>query len=350
MPFLTEDDIAKLLKAPLSDNIWLIYGDDGFLKDHYCNKLISACVNEELKFFNFHTYNDDESSLDEIFADADNLPVMSDKTCLLIKNYPLCDLGEKQLADFAEKLGNIPDTTVMIFFYNTHELIAGKNIVPKWEPAVNIINDRGMAVNLSHRTQNKMAKMLVARAKDRGTSIGEQEASYLIELVGDDMQNLLNEFNKVCSYADGSPVTKEMIDQTAIKTIDANVFDISSSIFSGDTDKAFAVTNELLRIKTPVQPIIGALAKTYTDLYRFKCALKVEKSYEDFAPAMGYKGSYSYSFRQLTRIARSCSMQSVRKALDILLETDVKSKSTAFDPTTLMSELIARLAEATETR
>lgn len=350
MSFIDEEGIAKKLKSGITDNIWLICGDDAFLKDHYCRKLTDACVSENLRFFNFHTYNDDEKTLNDIFETAGNMPVMSDKTCLLIRNFPLCDLGERQLEDFKEKLKNIPDTTVLIFFYNTYELYDGKYVVSKWSETVNIIDSMGIIVNLSHRGQNKMARMLISRAKDRGTSIGEEEADYLIETVGDDMQNLLNEFNKVCAYADSKPVTKEMIDAVAVKSVDANVFDISIAILSGDTDRAFAITNELLRTKTPVQPIIGALAKTFADLYRYKCASAAGKTVDDFAEAFSYKGNYSYSFRQLSSHAARISVKGIRSALDILTENDVKTKSMAFEPAVLMSELISRLAEACRAR
>lgn len=345
MSFTDEDGIAKKLKAPVNDNIWLIYGDDGFLKDHYCAKLVDACVSDELKFFNFHTYNDNESSLDDIFAAADNLPVMSDRTCLLVRNYPLCELGKNQLAEFKKKLEQLPETTVIIFFYNTIELTDGRNIVSKWSDAVNLLAGKGIAVNLSHRSQNKIVKTLVSRASSRGTVIGTEEAQYLIAVAGDDMQILLNEFNKVCAFANGKPVTKEMIDQTAVKSIEANVFDISAAILSGNTDKAFAVTAELLRTKTPVQPIIGAIAGTFVNLYRYKTASDARRGVDDFASAFGYKGNYGYTFRQLSPFLRSVSENGLRMALDALLETDVKTKSTAFDPSTLMSELIARLAE-----
>lgn len=350
MPLIDENALAKKLKAPISDHIWLLCGDDGFLKDHYCGRLIDACVKEDLRVFNFHVYNDDEKELADIFADADNLPVMSEKTCLLVRNYPLCDLGKSQLEEFKNKLKTVPETTVLIFFYNTFELYDGKYVASKWSEAVNILSELGVAVNLSHRSQNKIAKMLVSRAPSRGTTIGEAEAQYLVDTVGDDMQTLLNEFNKLCSYSCGQPVTRQMIDEIAVKSIDANVFDISAAILSGKTDKAFAVTNELLRTKTPVQPIIGALASTFVNLYRYKTASAAGHTYEELAAPFGYKGNYGYSFRQVSPYAAKLPVQCIREALNVLLDADVKTKSMAFEPATLMSELIARLAQCCKTR
>ena len=344
MRMINEDEMAKKLKAPITDNIWMILGDDDYLKEYYCSRLVSACVSDELQLFNYHVFNDDDSSLEDIFAAANNLPVMSEKTCLLIRNYPLNELGEKQLEAFRQSLRNIPDTTVMIFYHNTQTLFDGKYIVSKWASAVNCIAEKGIIVNLTHRSQNKTVKMLVSKAPSRGTTIGEQEARYLLETVGDDMQTLFNEFNKVCSYSCGKPVTVQMIDEIAVRSVEANVFDISTSLFSGNTDKAFAITNELLRVKTPVQMIIGSMATAFVNMYRYKAAAAAGRSIDELAEPFAYKDSYVYTFRSLARFASDISDGNLRECIAVLSETDVQTKSTAFEPSALMTELIARLA------
>ena len=72
MPLIDEDIFAKMLKGSITENIFLITGDDDYLKEHYCNLLTKKTVDESLMFFNFHKYEDDESDLETIFADAEN--------------------------------------------------------------------------------------------------------------------------------------------------------------------------------------------------------------------------------------------------------------------------------------
>ena len=344
MAFLDEDKLAKLLKEEISNNIWLLFGDDAFLKDFYCNKLISLTVDESLKFFNFHAY-DEKSELEEIFATAENLPVMSEKTCILVKNYPLNQLSDKALKTFAENLSDIPESTVMIFFYSSVDVQYSPKKSSKWNSAVEIFSKHGVAAQINHRTPAKTAKLLMSKAKDRGTSIDYDTAMYLIMSVGDDMQTLLNEFNKVCSFSKGNPVTPEMIDKTSVKSVEASVFDISNCIFSGDTDKAFAILNELLRQKTPAASIIGALSGAYVNIYRYKTALNADKSISDFSSLFGYGEKYSYTFNKISAYTRKSKMSSIRKALDILADADIKSKSSAAADVILLTELISKLAE-----
>lgn len=345
MPLIDEDIFAKMLKGSITENIFLITGDDDYLKEHYCNLLTKKTVDESLMFFNFHKYEDDESDLETIFADAENFPVMSEKTCLLVRNFPLDSLGSSQLSDFEQKLKDIPDSTVMVFFYNADKVPSGKNA--KWDNVQKIFEKHGTVIKIEHRTPAKTAKLLVSRAKEKGTSIDYDTAMYLINCVGEDLQIILNEFNKVCAFSCGNPVTAEMIDATCIKSIEASVFDISTSIFSGDTDNAFKILNELLRQKTAASAIIGALGSAYVNAYRLKVSLNADKTVADFAAAFQYKET-KYSFGKIAPFVKKSTLSSIRKALDILSEADIKSKSSRISDEILLTELISKLASCKE--
>lgn len=350
MPYLEEDGFAKLLKTDFTDHLFFIFGDDSYLKDFYCGRLVDRTVEESMKLFNYHVYQDDDTSLDEIFADAENLPMMAEKTCLLVRNYPLQDFKKEQLKQLEQQLSDLPETSVVIFFYNSLEVEYHATKSAKWNNVVKLFLKYGQVVRLDHRSTAKIAGMLVKSAKDRGTSISQGEAQYFIECVGEDMQTLLNEFNKVCAFSQGQPVTKEMIDATAVKTVEASVFDISVNIFNGNTDKAFATANELLRQKTAIQSMLGAMISSYVDIYRYKVALNAGKGYSDFAEAFGYKGNQSYRFNKISSFARKSSIGTIRKAIDILSEADVRSKSTRADDAILMTETIAKLAGCAQIR
>ena len=341
MPFIDEDIFAKMLKSEIKGSIFLFAGDDDYLKEHYCNQLIAGTVDESLMFFNFHKYEDDEASLETIFSDAQNLPLMAEKTCLLIKNHPLDSLSTKALSEFQERLKAVPDTTVMIFYFSSDILPSGKNA--KWDNVIKIFDSMGTVVKIEHRTPAKTAKLLVARAKDRGTTIDYDTAMYLISSVGEDLQTVLNEFNKVCAYSQGQPVTKEMVDATAVKSVEASVFDISTAIFSADADKAYRILGELLRQKVNASSIIGALANAYVNAYRLKLSYNSDKAIGDFATAFQYKET-KYTFSKIAPFVKKSSVASLRKALDILSAADVKSKSSRISEETLLTELISKLS------
>lgn len=340
MSLTNEDSFAKLIKGELKDNIYLFYGEDDYLKDYYSGLLVSKTVDSSLEFFNLKKYEDADTEIEDIFADAETLPVMAEKRCSVIKNYPLLELNTKAVADFEKALANVPETSVMVFIFSSDKVSTVKNA--KWDNIVKIFDKLGTVVKTDHRTISKTAKLLVSRAKDKGTSIDTDTALYLINCVGDDLQTVLNEFNKVCAFSQGQPVTKQMIDLTAVKSIEASVFDISESIFSGNSDRAFEILSELLKQKVQSSAIIGALGSAYVNAYRLKVALNADKGVGDFSNAYQYRET-KYTFGKISAFTRKSSLKSIRNALDVLLKADVKSKSIKISDEMLLTELISEL-------
>ena len=58
---------------------------------------------------------------------------------------------------------------------------------------------------------------------------------------------------------------------------------------------------------------------------------------------MGYKADQGYVFQKIAAHASGLRMDKIRRSLHILMEADVKSKSTAASPYTLLTEVIAEL-------
>ena len=341
MPLLNEDAMAKLMRAELRDNIFVLFGDDDYLKEFYCEKLIKKAVPDTLRTFNLHVYNDEDTPLYDVFADAQTLPMMNEYTCLLVRNYPLNKLGSQQLKEFEDELKDVPVSTILIFYFNTLDVSYNKKNNVKWCAVLDVLMKYGKVVQLDHRSPQKIAQMLISGAPKRGTTIDRETALYFINAVGEDIQTLINEFNKVCAYADHKPVTTAMIDEVSVKTTEAQVFDVSTAILNRDTDKAFAAVHELLNKKTSVQSVIGALASTYVNIYRYKVAKTEDKGVADLRRMFTYKNTFVLN--DIPALSSKISLKGVRYCIDELLEADVITKSRSYDSYTLMTELIAKL-------
>ena len=346
MAVINEENFRKILKSELPCNVFFIFGNDDYLKEYYCDRLISAVVDDSLRLFNFHSYDESEKELDEIFADAENLPVMAEKSCLLIKNYPLSELGAKELNGFSQRLTEIPQSTVMIFYFSAAAADISSKKSAKWSAVAAVGEKCGITAVIDKRTPAGIAKLLQKKAQEHGCEIDDDTALYFVDCVGEDMRTVHNEFEKLCGFADKAKITKEMIDAVTVKSVEASVFDISTAIFNSDADRAFAAANELLRQKVPLQSIIGALAGSYVNIYRSKTALNSGHGVADFAEEFGYQKKSSYVFNKLSAFTRKSSIASIRLAIDALAQADRRSKSSRTDDSILLTELIAKLVSA----
>lgn len=344
MALLNEDGLRKLMKSDTPHGLFCIFGEDTYLKDFYLKKLINAAVDPALAAFNLRSFTRNERELTDIYEAVEALPMMSEYQCVLVRDYPLYDLKKDDFEDFSKVLSDLPETTLLIFFMGDPEIEYNPRKPDKWTKYFDLFNKYGTLVNLSHRTENAVIKTLVNGAKERGTSIDAETAQYLVDRAGTDLQTLLNEFNKLCAYADGEPINREMINECVQQSVEASVFDICHALLAGNADHAFEILHELLRRRVDAQSLIGGMAFNWIDLYRAKAALAEDKRLTDYAEEYNYRKKPAGALSAAMQDARSCTRKQITAALDILADADAQLKSRAVNDALLLEETLVRIA------
>ena len=109
----------KQLKAHLKEGVflraYLIFGDEDYLKQHYAMLLCEKAVDEAFRALNFDQYEGKNADLRDVFDRANTMPMMSERRCVLVDDYPLDTLNEKALKTLEESLAALPETAVVIF-------------------------------------------------------------------------------------------------------------------------------------------------------------------------------------------------------------------------------------------
>lgn len=81
----------------------------------------------------------------------------------------------------------------------------------------------------------------------------------LIDLVGDDLIDLSNEIDRLCTWSDGEPVTRAVVDRTVFPRREPETFALTDAIGERDLAAALEAAEELLAAATSTQ---GELIKT----------------------------------------------------------------------------------------
>ena len=92
-------------------NIYLLYGEEEYLKLQYKNKLIAALVNEGDNM-NFSKYTDTGINVNQVIDQAETMPFFAEHRVILIEN---SGFGKKMPDELGSYLSTIPDFTVFIF-------------------------------------------------------------------------------------------------------------------------------------------------------------------------------------------------------------------------------------------
>lgn len=341
MASIGEQDLKKQLKSGELSNVYFIYGDEPYLKQHYVKRLKEKTVSAQFEAFNYHAYTGGGTPLGEILKDAYIVPLLGEYVFISVCDYPLADR-----ADDCKKLGefvlDIPESAIVVFWYDTLTPDLKKNA--KWRNVEKTVSKAGSSVNLSRRSEGELAKMLVAGCKKRGAVLSESNAHHLVHISGSDIKTLMNEADKLSVYAQGAggEITREIIDKAASKCLEARVYDLSRAILRRDSAAAFSLLDTLFMSKESPISILSVIAGSYIDMYRVKKAQAVLKDIRDVAKKFNY-GQREFVLKYALSNCRGLSVSQLRSSLDLLMAADNTLKSTAVNGKTVLEETIVKL-------
>lgn len=338
MAKLDEAGLKAQIKNADYSNAYLIYGEESYLKEFYISQLKKKIVDPVFESFNLHQYDGKDTDMDDILKDAQMLPMMSEYNFVLVRDYPI-EKSKNDLKLLKEFLEDIPESTIFVFYYAAKEpdlkSSAFKNLEKYFDNA-------GSVVRLDKRSENEVARLLVSGAKKRGAVLDINNAKYLISVSGNDMKNLLNELDKLSYFVNGGEITGEIIDNMATKCLQARVYDLSKAVVGGDFDSAYNVLDTLFSMKEDPIKLNSVIIGVYVDMYRVKCAKTAGNSYDDVAKYFNYRGR-EFALRNASRDCAALSENQLRKSLDVIMDTDLKLKSTSTDKKLLLEEMIVKL-------
>jgi DNA polymerase-3 subunit delta len=339
MAKIGEAELKAQIKSGEYSNVYLIYGEESYLKEHYVEVLKKKIVDGAFADFNFHRYEGKTTNINEILQDAEMMPMMADYSFILVHDYPL-DKSSADVDSLKEFFKDVPQTCILVFWYDSIEVDTKKN--SKWKTIETAFAKAGSAVNLEKRTESDLVKLIISSAKKRGSAIDNVNARYLISVVGSDIKTIFNELEKICGYVGEGEITKKDIDTLAVKCLQARVYDLSKFILQGNSDGAYNVLNVLFAQKEEPISILAVISSCYIDMYRAKCAKAANENEMTLSDYFSYKGR-EFLIRNAARDCRNISFESLRKAIDILSNTDELLKSTSIDKNLLLEETVAKL-------
>ena len=195
MAIFKEEALKRALKTG-DKNVFILFGEDGYLKKLYIEK-ISKPVAAADDVFNYQRFEAD-SSLQEVYDAVQQFPMMNDKKVVILRDFDYAACDSDDYNKLIVLIGDVPETTVFILWFDALSIELKKNA--KFDKIVKACDSaKGMAVNLEHREGPELEKMLNDGALKRGCQMEKGAARLLIENIGEDINTLHNELEKLCA-------------------------------------------------------------------------------------------------------------------------------------------------------
>lgn len=339
MPTISENELKIAIKASQFSNLYFLYGEEKYLVRHYTSLLEKKIVNPDFSDFNLHVYDGKTADIDEVSTAAEALPMMSEYSCVIIKDMPVDNLNSDDSENLISFISDIPETTVVIITLPTLS-VNMKN--SKAKKVLSAFEKYGSVIEFGRFGMQQLTKLIEKGAKDRNCSFGYNESAYLISLVGDDMSVLLNELEKICSYKKEGIVTKEDIDAVVVKSMQARAFDLTKALVANNCDTAMDILDTLVAMKEEPISILGAIITPYVDMYRAKIYSSGGLRAEEVAKDFNYRNK-EFRLTNALRTASKYSVKQLRQFLEVLFEADTMLKSTSVDGRLILEQTITKL-------
>lgn len=308
-----------------------------FLKD------LKAGLDPAMADFNYVELEAPDASLEDVQREIQALPVMADERIVAAHGIWTAFAGSARRSGatgreaLAERwqlgltaLAGMPETTVLVLYE------------PDLKPNFKAIRDLpaptgGLAVptiedlererklrreNLAAPRRNEMRNWAEFRCSEKRLRIAGPAVDELVRRASSDLRNLDQELDKLAAHAKGEPISIEAVQELVPDYSEDFIFALSNAVFQQQRGEAMRVLSHLL--SQGLHPI--QILATLGSQARMLAAVRLSRESPDaIAKAMKVK---PYAVQRSMRNAARLSPDQVRAMVDMLLEADLKMKST----------------------
>ena len=233
--------------------VYLLYGEEAFLKQSYKKKLRAAISGDDTMNYNY--FEGKGLDVNELISLADTMPFFSERRLILIEDSGFFKTSSEALAEY---LPTMPDTTCIVF---VEEAVDKRNKLYKK------VKDLGHIAEMKRQDSAQLARWAATILAQNGRKITPSTMNLFLERVGDDMENIRMELEKLISYTMGSEVvTVEDVKVITTVQITNKIFDMVAAITAGKTKRAMDLYEDLLTLGEPPMRILFLIARQFNQL------------------------------------------------------------------------------------
>ena len=248
---------------------YIFHGEESYLREYYLEEVRKQLIPAGFEEFNYHKMEGKDLSVQDLAEMAEAMPMMAERTLLVVTDLDLFKLNEDQRERLIAFLEDIPPYCCVVFAYDTVDYKPNKT----YKKLVKALTDHVETVEFKAQDSSHLAAWIARRFKAQGKEIDRQTAEYLIFTCGGLMTGLIPEIQKIAAYAKGKAITQKDIDDVADPVLSAEVFKLSDAVLQGNYDRAASILGDLLKMQTEPIMILSALGSQLRRIHTARIAI-----------------------------------------------------------------------------
>jgi DNA polymerase-3 subunit delta len=233
MPLAAADAFDDAVARGTPDSVYLLHGDNDFLKEEKVREALAAWSDAATRDFNVDLFRGTETDAGRLSQALDALPMLAARRVVVVRDVGGLRKDARTVLDRYLKSPS-PDTALI--------LVAASG----WKTDATLTG-RATVIELGALSDAKAVTWIGTRARALGSAIDADAARLLLAATGPDLALIDGELRKLRDYAGGEPITASHIDAVIGITSGKTLTDVIDLVCARDGTAAAALIPGVLR-------------------------------------------------------------------------------------------------------
>ena len=321
--------IDEDIKTGQFKKVYLLYGEEDYLKKQYRDKLTKALMNGGDQM-NLAKYEGKDVSVEEVISFADTMPFFADRRVVVVADSGFFKSSQEVLAEYITR---IPETTCMVFV---------ESEVDKRSKTYKAVTKAGCAVDFSMPDERMLTSWMMGRVKAAGKTMTREAWTEFFDRSSDSMDHRDREMEKLLSYVyEKDSITLEDVEAICTKQVQTKVFEMISFLASKNLTKVLELYHDMLAAKEPPIRILALIIRQFDQMYVMKDMASQGMNAQTIANKMGVR---DFIVRKNLGLARNFTMEQIRALLEDAADLDERAKTGRINDQLAVEMLMIRWA------
>lgn len=337
---VTIAEMNRIIKEKDFGKLYVLYGEEEYLKDFYINALKKGVLGDE--DFNYFKV-EGKPTEKELKNLCEELPMFGEKKVILVRNSGLFKGKKKRVAEDGDEdeesdetevtsydfLGDLPEYCCLIF----REQDADKRT-----KIYKLAQKSGVVFECTRQKSDIIVKVLQKKANAAKRDILPSAVNLMVIGIGDDINQLLGELDKLILYTEaGQTITEKQVREVCELSPQSKIFDLTDAISEGNREMALKILESLLTSREPAQLVLIMIGRQYLQLYNVK---QMQDRGATQAEINGNLGVPEFVARKLSNQAKNYTLKELKKRVECALEMDEAIKNGQIKDITALELLV----------
>lgn len=271
-------ELKKQLKEKRISGLYLLYGEETFVKESYLKKMCELVDDGGFADFNVVMLDGKSMSINDVEDAIESFPMMSEQKLVLIKDSGIFyKANEEQKEYWIKRLEKLPDFLVLIF---------DEKEIDKRGSLYKRVVKSGLEVEFKYMSETDLVTWVERETMKAHLKIQKDVAAYFVNVCDEGMSNIKNELDKLINYCE-EKITKTDVDKIVSKAVGIKVFELTDCIMAKDADGALKILYDLKTVKESAFKLLYLLSSTFDKMLKCSLLLSGGENYSDIASKIG---------------------------------------------------------------